>query len=133
MLGHLPWGEGSAKRVRSGPPSLSYYHNFDRNQYRITGICDAMCYTLASISQGEPAFMPKLAALRRRKLLTQRELAERAGVALSTLYAIETGRHQPQMRIIRKIAEALDVDPLEVDEFRRTVAPDESGQRQAAA
>jgi transcriptional regulator with XRE-family HTH domain len=76
--------------------------------------------------------MPKLAALRRRKLLTQRELAERAGVALSTLYAIETGRHQPQMRIIRKIAAALDVDPLEVDEFRRTVAPDESEQRQAA-
>jgi len=78
--------------------------------------------------------MPSLASARRRRLLTQRALAEKAGVALSTVYAIENGRRAvPRFEVIRKLAEALDVDPLEIDEFRHAVGDDEASRRTAAA
>lgn len=48
---------------------------------------------------------------RERALLTQQELADRAGVGLTTLNRIENDRAEPQFRTIRKLAEALGVDP----------------------
>lgn len=39
--------------------------------------------------------------------LTQRELAERAGIRLESLSRIETGRHTPTVATIEKIDEAL--------------------------
>jgi transcriptional regulator with XRE-family HTH domain len=48
---------------------------------------------------------------RERALLTQQELAERAGVGLTTLNRIENDHAEPHFRTIRKIAKALDVDP----------------------
>jgi transcriptional regulator with XRE-family HTH domain len=48
---------------------------------------------------------------RERALLTQQELAERAGIGLTTLNRIENDRAEPQFRTIRKIAKALGVDP----------------------
>ena len=48
---------------------------------------------------------------RERALLTQQELAERAGVGLTTLNRIENDRAEPRFRTIRKIAKALGVDP----------------------
>jgi transcriptional regulator with XRE-family HTH domain len=63
--------------------------------------------------------MAGLAALRRRRLLSQRELARQAGVASSSIYAIERGRTVPRLSVMRKIVAALDIaDPAEVDEFR---------------
>ena len=47
---------------------------------------------------------------RERALLTQGELAERAGIGPATLNRIERGRVEPQFRTIRKIAKALGVD-----------------------
>ncbi len=47
---------------------------------------------------------------RERALLTQEELAERAGIGPATLNRIERGRVEPQFRTIRKIAKALGVD-----------------------
>ena len=47
---------------------------------------------------------------REQTLLTQEELAERAGIALSTLNRIEKDRVEPHFRTIRKIAKALGVD-----------------------
>ncbi len=56
----------------------------------------------------------KLKAARTRRLLTQDELAERAGVSQSTIANIERDNAEPQFRTIRKLAKALDVDPTEL-------------------
>jgi transcriptional regulator with XRE-family HTH domain len=46
-----------------------------------------------------------------RRLLTQEELAKKAGVSPSTIVNIERDQTTPHFRTIRKLAEALDVDP----------------------
>jgi transcriptional regulator with XRE-family HTH domain len=53
---------------------------------------------------------------RLRKLLSQRELARRADVSLATITNIETGKIRPHPSTLRKLAEALDVDPEELAE-----------------
>jgi transcriptional regulator with XRE-family HTH domain len=45
-----------------------------------------------------------------RALLTQQELAERAGIGLTTLNRIENDHAEPHFRTIRKLANALRVD-----------------------
>ncbi len=83
--------------------------------------------------QESATLMPSLASVRRRRLLTQRALANKAGVALSTVYAIENGRRAvPRFEVIRKLAEALEIEPLEIDEFRHAIG-DEASRRTAAA
>lgn len=62
--------------------------------------------------------MPSLREWRRERLLTQRELAKRAGVAPSTIYLIEVGRSLPQLRIMIRLADALGVGPEQISEFR---------------
>ncbi len=52
--------------------------------------------------------------LREDRLLTQAELAERAGIALSSLVRIENDQVDPRFSSIRKLARALDVDPREL-------------------
>ena len=47
---------------------------------------------------------------RERALLTQQELAERAGVGLTTLNRIENNHAEPHFRTIRKLAKALNID-----------------------
>ena len=53
----------------------------------------------------------RLRTLRKRKLLTQEQLAERSGIAASTVIRIERNQVEPQGATIRKLAEALDVEP----------------------
>ncbi len=53
----------------------------------------------------------KLVRARTKRLLTQDELAEKAGVSQSTIANIERNNAEPQFRTIRKLAKALDVDP----------------------
>ena len=53
-----------------------------------------------------------------RHLLTVRSLAERAGVAPTTVHLIETGRRRPQFLTIERLSRALAIDPMEVTEFR---------------
>jgi len=77
--------------------------------------------------------MPALAAVRRRHFLSQRELAKKANVALGTIARIELGQTQPRYRVVRAISEALGVEPLEVDEFRRLVEGEADAQTAAAA
>ena len=55
-----------------------------------------------------------LKRLREDKLLTQAELAERAGVALSSLVRIENDQVDPRFSSIRKLAAGLDVPPREL-------------------
>jgi transcriptional regulator with XRE-family HTH domain len=50
--------------------------------------------------------------LRQRRVMTIRELAERAGIAhWQTVQAIETGKHRPRPSTLRKLAAALEVEP----------------------
>lgn len=60
----------------------------------------------------------KLRNARRRKFYSATDLAEKAGVSAGTIYAIEAGRELPVLRTARLLAAALEIDPLEVDEFR---------------
>ena len=53
----------------------------------------------------------KLREERRRAALTQRELAERAGVGINTIVRIETGEiSEPRVSTLRKLANALCVE-----------------------
>jgi len=56
-----------------------------------------------------------------RRLWSQRELARRANVAERTVINIETGQRVPRLLTMRRIADALEVDWKEVDEFRQAV------------
>ena len=56
----------------------------------------------------------RLREIRKRSLMTQEQLAERSGVAVSTIIRIERNRVEPQGSTIRKLAEALGVDPHEL-------------------
>jgi transcriptional regulator with XRE-family HTH domain len=56
----------------------------------------------------------KLRETRKRKLLTQQQLAERSGVGIATIIRIERNQVEPRGSTIRKLAEALGVDPHEL-------------------
>ena len=58
--------------------------------------------------------MATIRELRMRKFLTQAELAEKVGVSESTIAGWEAGRKSPRLRNIRKLAEALGVEPIEI-------------------
>jgi transcriptional regulator with XRE-family HTH domain len=53
----------------------------------------------------------KLKEARTKRLLTQEELAAKASVSAATVVNIERNNQEPHFRTIRKLAEALDVDP----------------------
>ncbi len=53
----------------------------------------------------------RLKELRRRRVLTMEELAERAGVGRNTIWRLEHGVMGAQPRTIRKLAKALEVEP----------------------
>jgi transcriptional regulator with XRE-family HTH domain len=56
-----------------------------------------------------------LRELRQRRFLSQPELAERAGLAVSRVNRLENGRvERPHPSTFRKLAAALDVDPADV-------------------
>ena len=65
--------------------------------------------------------MPTLKEARMARLLTVRELAEKADVAPSTVYLTETGRTVPRFAVIRKLAAALEVEPSSITEFARAM------------
>jgi transcriptional regulator with XRE-family HTH domain len=58
--------------------------------------------------------MAKLRELRRRRVLTLEELAEKAGVGRNTIWRLEHGVMGAQPRTIRKLAKALEVEPEEL-------------------
>ena len=55
-----------------------------------------------------------LRRLRQLRALSQRELASRAKLSLTTINRIETSKRKPMPRTIRKLAEALGVSPEEL-------------------
>lgn len=66
-------------------------------------------------------FPERLAALRKKKGLTQKALAEAVGIHLTQLSRYESGSSQPTLEVIRKLAVALSVsaDELIFDEKER--------------
>jgi transcriptional regulator with XRE-family HTH domain len=66
--------------------------------------------------------MPTLREWRIRKLWSQAELARRSGVAVRTIVSIEAGAKMPRLLTMRRLADALEVDWREIDEFRVAVA-----------
>jgi transcriptional regulator with XRE-family HTH domain len=56
----------------------------------------------------------RLRELRKHRVLSMRELEERSGVSYNTIWRIEDGRQGAQPRTIRKLAEALGVEPHEL-------------------
>ena len=71
---------------------------------------------------GAPAQPQSLLYHRRAALLSQADLAAAANVGIDTVWAIETGRVTPHLGTIRRIAEAMGVDPLTVTEFVTAIA-----------
>ena len=53
--------------------------------------------------------MPNLQTLRRRRFLTQKELGEQIGVTYQTIQTWESGKAQPRLRHIPRLAEVLGV------------------------
>lgn len=58
--------------------------------------------------------LTRLREVRERKVLSQRDLAERAKVDRTTIARLEAGEGDPHPRTIRRLAEALGVEPLEL-------------------
>jgi transcriptional regulator with XRE-family HTH domain len=58
--------------------------------------------------------LSRLGLLRQRKALTQQQLADRAGVNRVTVARLESGRDDPFPTTVRKLADALGVDPEEL-------------------
>jgi transcriptional regulator with XRE-family HTH domain len=56
----------------------------------------------------------RLRELRRERVVSLRELAERSGVAYNTIWRIEAGRQGAHPRTVRKLAIALGVKPSEL-------------------
>jgi HTH-type transcriptional regulator, competence development regulator len=57
----------------------------------------------------------KLRRVRDARLLSQRELAEKAGLSPTTILKLEADRvEEPHPRTVRKLARALEVDPAEL-------------------
>ena len=73
----------------------------------------------AEMMVGKP--MPTLRELRLANLLTQRELARAACVTQKTIVDLELGRVEPHQSTMRKIAAALRIEPLEIDEFQKAI------------
>lgn len=63
----------------------------------------------------------QLSEARRLKALSVRELAQRAGVSPTTVNSIELGKTEPRFRAIRDISTALEMDPLQIDEFAAVI------------
>ena len=56
----------------------------------------------------------RLRDLRKRALLTQKELADKSGVGVTTIIRIERNQVEPHGSTIRKLAEALEVEAQEL-------------------
>ena len=63
----------------------------------------------------------KLRELRIQRALTQKALAEQAGIAAVTVAAIERGLQLPTLSTGRKLADALNVEPTEIEEVQLAI------------
>jgi transcriptional regulator with XRE-family HTH domain len=77
--------------------------------------------------------MKTLRELRRERLMSIEGLAEATGVSTKTIVETELGRSQPKLRTIKRLSEALSVDPLTVEEFAAAIQDDGDQSKKLAA
>lgn len=58
--------------------------------------------------------LPRLKAVRLAKMLSQEELAEKAGVSRVAITRLETGMVDARFKTVRKLAAALGVEPTDL-------------------
>ena len=58
--------------------------------------------------------MERLKELRQEQVLSLRDLEEKSGVSYNTIWRLEDGRQGAHPRTIRKLAQALGVEPREL-------------------
>lgn len=58
--------------------------------------------------------LPKLRKVRMMQLMTQAQLAIRAGMTPASISRIETGRSKARISTVRRLADALGVDPSDL-------------------
>jgi transcriptional regulator with XRE-family HTH domain len=75
----------------------------------------------------------KLVEARANRALSIRALAKLAGVAPRTITGIEQGEVVPTLSTVGKLADVLEVAPLEVDEFRVAIERTIRGKETALA
>ncbi|MCD8154520.1 MAG: helix-turn-helix domain-containing protein [Clostridiales bacterium] len=64
----------------------------------------------------------KIRQLRKRKRMTQKQLAEKAGLAVTTIQQYEAGKYRPKLEACKKLAAALDVGVSEITNVYTTDA-----------
>jgi transcriptional regulator with XRE-family HTH domain len=74
--------------------------------------------------------MKSLREHRHARFISIEDLANKAGVSTKTIVDTELGRTRPKFRTIRKLSQALGIDPAEVAEF--AAAAEMSGLEKAA-
>lgn len=73
--------------------------------------------------------LARLRQARERALLTQEQLAQRAGVAKSTVNRIEQGLQEARISTVRRLAEALGVTAAELTADERPAPKEPSGRK----
>jgi DNA-binding XRE family transcriptional regulator len=58
--------------------------------------------------------MNRVKELRIKNCMSQADLAKKAGVTISTIVSMEKNKHYPNFVTLRKVANALYVDPIEL-------------------
>ncbi len=64
--------------------------------------------------------MATLKELRENRYLSQEDLAGKSGMTVGTINRLENGRQKPRLGTIRKLAEALGVDPADINFNKRS-------------
>ncbi len=61
------------------------------------------------------------------RMLTVRGLAEKSGVSLAATHEAETGKRRPRFGTIKRLSDALGVEPDRIAEFRAVLFGEEAG------
>jgi len=64
--------------------------------------------------------------------MTLRALARESGISESTLYHLERGDWLPSLKNAKRLAEVLQMDPMEIDEIRAAVEKAAQGKENPA-
>lgn len=75
---------------------------------------------------GEPGgqLTNRIAVLRAERKMTQKVLAERAGVSRQTIISVENRKYTPSLKLAFEIAAALDADITEVFQYIKPTGGD---------
>ena len=73
----------------------------------------------------------RLREFRERRFLTQQDLADKIGTTKANISLLESGSQQPRPSTIKRLAEALGVEPDELVDWAAVTERDEAGKAAA--